>query len=68
MTITPVTSGTEILSFTANTHAHRSCGISKDTEVLSTKKKKKEDPPSSLQYSFETQISSHSGLNIELRK
>lgn len=41
MTITPVTSGTEILSFTANTHAHRSCGISKDTEVLSTKKKKK---------------------------
>lgn len=38
MTITPVTSGTEILSITANTHAHRSCGISKDTEVLSTKK------------------------------
>lgn len=67
MTITPVTSGTEILSFTANTHAHRSCGISKDTEVLSTKKKM-ENPPSSLQYSFETQISSHSGLNIELRK
>lgn len=65
MTINPMTSGTESLSITTNTHAYRSCGISNDTEVFSTKKGR---PPSSLQYSFETQISSHSGLNIELRK